>query len=152
MDHLPKFFEDFRVGACIVTRGRTIDVADITAFAGLTGNHYPLHTDSVFMARSRFGTRICHGSFTYSIAVGLVNLSGFYGDALYALPDVTSMKALRPVLPGDTVKVEASIISAQPRDSHVGILEVAYSVRNQRSEEVMTFVQFIPARRRTYGF
>jgi 3-hydroxybutyryl-CoA dehydratase len=36
--------EDFAVGDVILTRGRTVEASDLIAFAGLTGDHYPLHT------------------------------------------------------------------------------------------------------------
>lgn len=36
-----KRFEDFGKGETIVSSGRTIEVADINLFAGLTGDFYP---------------------------------------------------------------------------------------------------------------
>ena len=44
-DPANKFFEDFEAGDIVRTRGRTVDVGDLTLFAGLTGDHYQLHTD-----------------------------------------------------------------------------------------------------------
>ena len=38
-DPQEKWFEDFELGDCMVTRGRTVDIGDITNFAGLTGDH-----------------------------------------------------------------------------------------------------------------
>lgn len=48
-------FEDFPVGTVCVTGGRTIDIGDISLFAGLTGDHYPLHTDEQYAAATQFG-------------------------------------------------------------------------------------------------
>ena len=67
-------FEDFALGDVIETRGRTLDAADFTAFAGLTGDHYPLHIDEEFCKGTRFGARIAHGPLTQSIAIGLVGM------------------------------------------------------------------------------
>src|ERR1700734_1352210 len=106
-DPQDKFYEDFALGEAVVTRGRTIEPADLTAFAGLTGDHYPLHTDEEYAKRTRFGTRIAHGPLTFSIAVGLVAMSAFYGNAIVALVEIASLRALKPVLPGDTVHVRA---------------------------------------------
>ena len=39
------FFEDFTVGETMTTPGRTITEADILAFAALTGDWHPIHTD-----------------------------------------------------------------------------------------------------------
>ena len=36
-DPLDRTFEDFAVGEVVLTRGRTVDIGDLTAFAGLTG-------------------------------------------------------------------------------------------------------------------
>jgi 3-hydroxybutyryl-CoA dehydratase len=143
------YFEDFARGESLITRGRTIDVADLTAFAGLTGDHYPLHTDEEFAKKSRFKTRIAHGPLTFSISVGLVGMSGFYGDAIVALIEVVSLRATKPVIPGDTLRVHAEVTDARPGDNpKYGELQVKYSVRNQREEEVMVFTQVMLARTR----
>ena len=77
-----KSFEDFTPGESFVSPGRTIEAADINLFAGLTGDFYPLHVDEVVAKETRFGGRIAHGPLTFSIAVGLVGLSGFLADAI----------------------------------------------------------------------
>src|ERR1700761_4994799 len=113
-DPQDKFFEDFEQGELVVTRGRSIDIGDLTTFAGLTGDHYPLHTDEQYAKSTRFGTRIAHGPLTFSIAVGLVALSGFYGNAIVALIEIESLKALKPVVPGETVRVHAEVAALRP--------------------------------------
>ena len=144
-----KAFEDFAVGDTIVSPGRTIEAADINAFAGLTGDFYPLHVDEEIARRSRFGGRIAHGPLTFSIAVGLVGLSGFYADAVEALVGVDELRALKPVRPGDTIRVKATVLTADAQaGSRFGRLELVYSVRNQGDEEVMTFRFSVLARRR----
>lgn len=148
-DPQDKFFEDFELGERLVTRGRTLDVGDLTLFAGLTGDHYPLHTDEQYARSTRFGTRIAHGPLTFAIAVGLVGMSGFYGNAIVALIEVEGLKALKPVTPGDTVRVRAEVAALRPGDNpKYGFLQVNYSVRNQHDEEVMVFKQSMMARRR----
>jgi 3-hydroxybutyryl-CoA dehydratase len=148
-DPQDKYFEDFAMGDILVTRGRTVDIGDLTAFAGLTGDHYPLHTDEAFAKTTRFGTRIAHGPLTFAIAVGLVGMSGFYGNAIVALLEVQNMKALKPVIPGDTLHVNAEVNDLRVGENpKFGVLQVRYSVRNQREEEVMNFTQVMLARRR----
>jgi acyl dehydratase len=147
-DPQAKHFDDFALGDVMVTRGRTIDIGDITNFATLTGDFYPLHIDEESAKATRFGTRIAHGPFTFAIAVGLVGLSGFYGDAITALIEVQGLRALRPVVAGDTLKVWAEVVELTPSDKpHHGRIGVRYSVRNQREEEVMHFTQLMLARR-----
>jgi acyl dehydratase len=147
VDPEPKWFEDFELGDKMTTRGRTVDIGDITNYAGLTGDHYQLHTDAAFMHDSRFGQRIAHGPLTFSLAVGLVGLSGFYGDAIVALVEITALKALKPVFAGDTLHVVATVTTHDASGPKYGTLGVTYSVRNQSGDEVMTFLQTMLAKR-----
>jgi 3-hydroxybutyryl-CoA dehydratase len=143
-----KTFDDFALGDVMVTRGRTIDTGDITNFASLTGDFYPLHIDEEHGKSTRFGTRIAHGPLTFAIAVGLVGLSGFYGDAIAALIEVQGLRALKPVIGGDTLKVYAEVVELTAGDNpKYGRVGVQYSVRNQREEEVMRFTQVMLAKR-----
>lgn len=142
-------FEDFAVGTVCVTGGRTIDIGDISLFAGLTGDHYPLHTDEQYASQTPFGGRIAHGPLTFSIAVGLVALSGFLGNAIVALREVSALRALKPVRPGDTVHVRVEVVSAEPaRRPEQGVLSFDYEVINQHDDTVMTVRMVMLAKRR----
>jgi 3-hydroxybutyryl-CoA dehydratase len=143
-------FDDFALNDSVETAGRTVDIGDITTFAGLTGDHYPLHTDEEFCRSTPFGGRVAHGPLTYGFAVGLVALSGFLGDAIVAFLECQSLKALAPVRPGDTIRVRAAVALAEPsRDPRkpYGKLHIDYSVINQKDEEVMRFRMVLLARR-----
>src|SRR5258706_1870682 len=97
-DPQEKTFEDFALGDVVITRGRTVDIGDISLFSGLTGDHYPLHTDEEYSKSTRFGTRIAHGHLTFALAVGLVGMIGFFANAITALVDVTIMHALKSTI------------------------------------------------------
>src|SRR5258708_22980309 len=109
-DPQEKTFEDFALGDVVITRGRTVDIGDISMFSGLTGDHYPLHTDEEHGKNTRFGTRIAHGPLTFSLAGGLVGMSGFYGNPITALVEVKSLRALKPVMPRDTLKIHSEVV------------------------------------------
>lgn len=148
-DHQERAFEDFTLGEVVETNGRTIEMSDILTFAGLTGDHYPLHTDEEFARKTRFGGRIAHGPLTFSIAVGQMALSGYYGNAIAALLGCDNLRALAPVRPGDTVRVRAKVIGAETgRNPKYGTLTLNYSVLNQDDVEVMSFRWEMLARRR----
>jgi 3-hydroxybutyryl-CoA dehydratase len=145
-------FEDYAVGQQVRTAGRTIEMSDILTFAGLTGDHYPLHTDEEYAAQTQFGTRIAHGPLTFAMAIGLIALSNFYGDCIVAMKECQQLRARLPVFPGDTIHVEASVAAVEPsRRPDAGVLTMHYSVVNQKAEEVMTFRMVLLARRRTGG-
>lgn len=142
LDPVSRRFEDFSVGDYVKTRGRTVDIGDITTFSGLTGDHYPLHTDHEYAAGTQFGARIAHGPLTFALAVGLVGMTGFYGDAVVALLGIDGLRAKAPVFAGDTIHVVATVIEANKNASgRTGAIKLGYSVRNQRDEEVMYFEQ-----------
>lgn len=142
-------FEDFEVGQQIVTLGRTVEASDIVTFAGLTGDHYPLHTDEEYAKATRFGGRIAHGPLTFCLAVGQVALSGWYGDAIVALMEGGPLTATAPVRAGDTLKVRATVTKVEPHKSpKYGVLHVHYDVLNQADESVMTFPWVMLAVRR----
>jgi 3-hydroxybutyryl-CoA dehydratase len=128
--------DDFHVGDRVVTRARTIELSDITAFAGLTWDFYPLHTDEEYARTTRFGGRIAHGPFVYSVAVGLMPIDWF-GDAIVAFLGVDRLRHLAPVRPGTTLHVEAEVTSVEPRGSG-GVVMVRYDVVDQAAEKVMT--------------
>lgn len=85
------------------TRGRTVTEADVVAFAGLTGDHHPQHTDAEWAAGSVFGERVAHGLLVLGLAAGLVD---FDPDEVIALRGVRDAVFKRPVKLGDTIRVE----------------------------------------------
>ncbi|MEV4357913.1 MaoC/PaaZ C-terminal domain-containing protein [Nonomuraea sp. NPDC049625] len=150
-NRLRHHFEDFSVGDTVLSPGRTVDISDISAFAGLTGDHYPLHVDEEYGRGTRFGGRIAHGPLTFSLAVGQVALSGFLGDAIVAFLECQNMRALAPVFPGDTIRVRVEVAGAEGGKPRYGVLRLDYTVLNQKDEEVMRFRMVLLARRREPG-
>jgi acyl dehydratase len=145
-----RYLEDFAVGQQILTGGRTVDQADINLFAGLTGDNYPLHVNAMWASDTRFGERIAHGPLTFSIAVGLVALSGWYSNCIEALIECRSMRATAPVRSGDTLRVRATVLEVEDHKSpKYGVLHVGYDVINQKDESVMNVHWVMLARRRT---
>ena len=42
------YYEDFEVGDTFTTPSRTVGLAEISTFAGLSGDYNPIHTDAEF--------------------------------------------------------------------------------------------------------
>ena len=130
------YFEDFAVGQRVVSQGRTITEADIVAFAGLTGDWNPLHTDAEHARGTLFGERIAHGLLILSVASGLASRLGFMEGTVEAFLGL-EWKFRAPVKIGDTVHLEAQVASvrAMPRLGG-GIVTFDVKVINQRNETV----------------
>ena len=64
-DEIPKsmgkYFEDFNIGDSFITVSRTVTEADVTIFAGLSGDYNQLHTDEEYAKKTVFGGRVAHG-------------------------------------------------------------------------------------------
>lgn len=149
---IERALEDFEAGDFVISGGRTIEASDISAFAGLTGDFYPLHVDEEYAKSTPFGGRLAHGPLTFSIAIGLISMMGYYGMAIKAMLECKQLRALRPVRPGDTIRVKATVMDVgEWKQPSLGTLTMRYSVLNQKDEEVMEFTIVMLAKRRSAG-
>jgi 3-hydroxybutyryl-CoA dehydratase len=131
-----RYFEEFAVGDKLTSQGRTITEADIVAFAGLSGDYNPVHTDAEFCKTGMFGERIAHGLLILSIASGLAWQLGFMAGTADAFLSL-DCKFTGPTKIGDTIKVSAEV--AQKREmpgSGGGMVAFNIEVTNQRGEVV----------------
>lgn len=135
-----KYGDDFPVGQVYTTQGLTVTEAHVVSWAGLTGDFYPLHVDAEYARKSQFGERLAHGPMIFALAVGLVALAGFAGDAAIAWLGVDGMRMRAPVKIGDTIRVTVTVRSHEPtRNPKKGIHVWHYAVTNQRDETVLEF-------------
>src|ERR1700712_3747715 len=51
---MARYFEDFQTGDVVWSPGRTITESDVMAFAGLSGDYNPAHTDYEFPPKGAF--------------------------------------------------------------------------------------------------
>lgn len=102
------YFEEFEVGATMVTRGRTITEADLVQFAALTGDYNPMHTDAEYAKESFMGKRVAHGMLTLSYAVGQAYQLGILERTVLGFRGL-EMKFSIPVYIGDTIRAEVTV-------------------------------------------
>jgi acyl dehydratase len=121
------------VGDGLETRGRTITESDLVAFAGLTGDHHPQHTDADWAAHGRFGARVAHGMLVMSYAVGLVP---FDPERVVALRGLESLTFKRPVMIGDTIRVRTRVESLRRIDSEHALVTSTWKIVNQHDQVV----------------
>jgi 3-hydroxybutyryl-CoA dehydratase len=120
----------------VSTRSRTVEQSDVNAFAGLTWDFYPLHTDELYAQSTRFGRRILQGPLVYAMAVGLMPVD-FFGDAIVAFLGAKDLRHLAPVYPGDTIQVTATVQETTAKEQG-GIVTIEYLVLNHDQTTVMS--------------
>lgn len=134
----PRWLEDFAVGQVVTTQGRTVTDADLVAFAGLTWDANPVHTDAAFAAEGRFGEVIGHGLLGMSYAMGLVARTGVFEGSSVALLGVDDWRFHAPIRVGDTLHVRVEIVGVRTTSSGQGVLDRAFSVLNQHGDLVQS--------------
>ena len=102
------YFEEFVVGEVLRTRGRTITESDLVAFAGLTGDYNPMHTDAEYSQGAFMGARVAHGLLTLSYAVGQAYQLGILERTVLGFRGL-EMKFSAPVFIGDTIHAELKV-------------------------------------------
>jgi acyl dehydratase len=130
------YFDEFETGYTIVSPARTITEHDVVAFAGLSGDYNPLHTDKEFARETPFGERIAHGMLGLSVATGLAARLGFIDGTALAFLGL-DWKFRNPILMGDTIHVVVEATQKKKMPSMGGGI-VTFDVRvvNQRDEVV----------------
>ena len=144
-----RYFEDFRVGDRFNTGSATITEAMILDFAR-TYDPQPFHTDPAAAAKSIYGGLIASGFQTLAFGFRLVWDTGIIAASSMGSPGFDELRWLKPVKPGDTIRVEAEVVEQTPSRSKPdrGIVRIAYRYLNQRDEPVLTFTAMHLLRRR----
>lgn len=131
-----RYFEEFDRGLNIVSPARTITEHDVCAFAGLSGDYNPLHTDAEFARETAFGERIAHGVLGLSIATGLTYRLGLIDGTTIAFLGL-DWKFRKPILIGDTIHVIVGVTDTRPsRAMGGGVVTFEVRVVNHEDEVV----------------
>lgn len=130
-------FDEFNLGTIYRSQGRTITEADVVAFAGLSGDFNPLHTNAEFGKNTPFGERIAHGMLTVAMGTGMAQWTGiFEGTTLALMEQVIRYKSVARF--GDTVHLELEVLEKKPTSKpDRGIVRFAARMLNQRDEVVV---------------
>lgn len=141
-------FDEFEIGARYESQARTITEADVAAFAGLSGDFNPLHTDAEFAKTTPFGERIVHGMLTVAMSTGMSNWTGIFEGTTIALME-QNIQYKAAVKFGDTVHlVMEAIEKRETSKPERGIVKFAAQILNQRDELVVDMVWTLLMKRR----
>ena len=98
-----------RPGAAPAPRWHQVDQPLIDAYAQVSGDHNPLHTDPEFAKTTLFGRTIAHGMMTLAFASAAMEA---WAGPDWAETGAIDVAFLSPVFPGDEVQVSLDVPGA----------------------------------------
>ena len=116
---------------------RTVTEFDNLIFSALSHNPAALHLDEEAMKASEFGRRIVNSCFTLSLMVGVSVGDTTLGTTIANL-GWDGVRFVKPVLIGDTLRVETVVDEMRPSQSrpNTGVVVFVHRCFNQHNEEV----------------
>jgi acyl dehydratase len=115
-------YDDLQIGDQY-SSSRYVTTEDVRAFAEVTGDDNPIHTDEAYARRTKYGGPIVHGV----LLMGLISKvlgRDFPGPGSIAVG--ISCRFLRPVPVGSEVTVEVKIVEKVEKTRHVRARVYAY--------------------------
>jgi len=134
-----RYLEDFTPGEVIEYQGPTVTEEEIVRFA-TEFDPQPFHVDKEAAESTMFGGLIASGWHTAAMMMRLL-VDGYISDsASLGSPGIDELRWVKPVRPGDTLKVRVHVDEVTPSRSkpHMGVLKSHTEVLNQDDEIVMT--------------
>ena len=135
-------FESADEGETTTTARRTVTEADVTNFAGVSGDFNHHHTDAERMAETEYGERIVHGAFVFSAMTGLLwqSRTPEQRDDVIAFYGVDTLRFAAPTYIGDTIHVETEVLEKAERDHPRanGTIRYGVAVLDQNGETVLS--------------
>ena len=132
------YFEDFSVGRVFDSGTRQLSEQDILGFAREYDPQY-FHTDPEAAKQSIFGGLIASGWQTVGVCMRLMCDTYLLETSTLGSPGVDEVRWVKPVYPGDTLRMRATVIAAKPSSSKPdrGMATMRWDVFNQKDELVM---------------
>ncbi len=146
------YFDDLPVGYRFETASRTLTEDEILAFAREWDPQY-FHIDPEAAKQSPYGGLIASGFHTLLTAFKLVYGAGVWNEASMGSPGMEHLRWVRPVRPGDTLRVRVEVTSSTPSASRTdrGRTGFHHVMVNQDDETVMTYDCVVILQRRPAG-
>lgn len=148
---MPSTLEDFHVGQVERFGGYAVTREEVLAFAR-DYDPQPFHLDDAAAAASAiFGRLSASGWHTAAMTMRmLVDHNQALARQTLGSPGIDEMRWLKPVYPGDTLRVESEVIEVRASRTRpeMGIVKLRMTVFNQHDEPVMTQIgtNFQPTR------
>lgn len=137
-DGIRYHWEDLPVGKVLEFGGMTVSRDEIVAF-GRQFDPQPFHVDEGAAGRTMYGGLIASGWHTCAMAMRMYFDAVLRHAASQGSPGVEKVRWVRPVRPGDTLRVRVEVMEARPSESkpHLGLVRNHWKVLNQSGEAVL---------------
>lgn len=132
-------FEDLRVGSRDEIGTHTFTAEEILAFAERF-DPQSFHIDEQAARASHFGGLIASGWHTCSVMMGMLVRNVLNGSTSMGSPGIEEIRWLKPVRPGDAIRMFNSVIDKRVSSSRpeLGIATTLWEGVNQNDETVVT--------------
>ena len=111
---------------------KTVTEADITLFAGYSGDFNPAHINAVEAEKGMFHGRIAHGMLSAGFISAVLGMQLPGPGTIYMGQE---LRVVKPVYIGDTVTATATVVERIPEKNR---LKLETIVTNQKGEQVIT--------------
>lgn len=138
-DHpFTRSFGDLELGETFHTPARKISLEDVEHFANFTGDTFYAHMDEEAAAANPFFPgRVAHGYLLLSFAAGLF-VQPDPGPVL-ANTGLDNLRFMKPVVPGDSLKVRLTVKHKTPRNEEYGEVRWHVTLTNQDNDLVAEY-------------
>ena len=145
------FFEDFKVGDELThATPRTVNAGDVALYQGLFGSRFALQSSDAFARHSGLPQSPVDDWLTFHVVFGKT------------VPDVSlnavanlgyaEGRFLKPVYVGDTLSSTSEVIGLKENSNgKTGVVYVRTSGKNQRGEEVLSYVRWVMVNKRDHS-
>jgi acyl dehydratase len=146
------YWEDFTLGRVVELGTHVVSKEEVIEFA-TRYDPQPFHVDEEAARASTFGGLIASGWHTCAMVMRLSVDSYLRSTASLGSPGVDSVRWLKPVRPGDTLRAQMTVLESKPSASKPdrGVIKSKWEVFNQQAELVMTMEGFSMFKRRPAG-
>ncbi|WP_249937181.1 MaoC family dehydratase [Roseateles sp. DAIF2] len=132
-------FEDFAPGQVREFGGRRVDKDEGLAFAAAY-DPQPLHLDEAAAEASVLGGLSVSGWHTCAMVMRMMCDAYLLDSTSQGSPGIDKLRWLKPVRPGDTLRVRMTVLQTRVSQSRpqIGLVLSAWEVFNQHEEAVMS--------------
>jgi acyl dehydratase len=132
-------YEDLEVGSRTEVGTHTFTVEEIVKFAERF-DPQPFHVDDAAAQASPFGGLIASGWHTCSVMMGMLVRNVLNGSTSFGSPGVEEIRWLKPVRPGDSLRMYNSVLAKRVSKSQPdrGIVTTLWEGVDQAGETVIS--------------